>query len=371
LKLAIISHTEHYKTEDGNIVGWGPTISEINNLANEFELIYHVAFFHEGTPPPSSLQYTEPTIIFIPLPPTGGKSLKGKLSVLFKMPESLSIIRSILNKVDCFQVRTPLGMGVFLIPYLTFFSNKKGWYKYAGSWTLSNAPLAYRFQRWMLKKQSRKVTINGSWPNQLSHCITFENPCLTEQERKDGETLVESKSFFGPLSFCFVGRLEDEKGVHILMDAFSQLGDKRNIKSIELIGDGTKRSKYEKRALEIELPFIFHGFLSRNKVFELYKKCHFIVLPSQSEGFPKVIAEAMNFGCIPIVSDISSIGQYVNRENGYLIKNITASSLLNIFNEITATPEAILKKKALLGYRITNKFTFENYRNRVFNEILN
>lgn len=371
MKLAIISHTEHYKTQDGTIVGWGPTISEINNLANLFEVIYHVAFFHEGSPPLSSLQYTESNIIFVPLPPTGGKNLKGKLSVLFKMPQSLSIIRSLLKKVDCFQVRTPLGMGVFLIPYLTLFSDKKGWYKYAGSWTLSNAPVSYRLQRWMLKKQYRKVTINGNWHNQLEHCLTFENPCLTNMERVQGRTFIDSKSFTGPLSFCFVGRLEDEKGVHILMDAFSQLGDKTNIKSIELIGDGSKRNDYKMKAIKTDLPFTFHGFLSRGEVFEMYKKCHFIVLPSKSEGFPKVIAEAMNFGCIPIVSDISSIGQYINKENGYLIQNITPSSLLEIFTEIIAAPEAILKTKAISGYSITNKFTFENYRNRIFKEILN
>ena len=45
MKLAIISHTEHYPNQDGDIVGWGPTITEINHLLDRFEEIYHVAFF--------------------------------------------------------------------------------------------------------------------------------------------------------------------------------------------------------------------------------------------------------------------------------------------------------------------------------------
>ena len=40
MKLAIISHTEHFTDENGNLVGWGPTIREINYLAKHFEYIY-------------------------------------------------------------------------------------------------------------------------------------------------------------------------------------------------------------------------------------------------------------------------------------------------------------------------------------------
>jgi glycosyltransferase involved in cell wall biosynthesis len=288
------------------------------------------------------------------------------------MPQSLSIIRSIVKKVDCFQLRTPLGMGVFLIPYLTFFSDKKGWYKYAGNWNQDRPPLGYRVQRWFLKNQNRKVTINGKWKDQPKQCLTFENPCLSTKDRLSGQALIAKKEFSKPYNFCFVGRLEDEKGVQRILDAFNKFTNIELVGNIDFVGDGEKMKDYKRQARMNNLPINFYGFLRREEVFDIYKRCSFLLLPSTaSEGFPKVIAEAMNFGCIPIVSDISSIGQYVNEKNGYLIQNITASSLLNIFNEITATPEAILKEKALAGYDITNKFTFENYRNRIFKEILN
>lgn len=73
MKIAIISHTEHYKQPNGTIVGWGPTVSELNHLAQDFEEIYHIAFLHSGPPPPSSLPYTSPNIKFIALRPVGGK----------------------------------------------------------------------------------------------------------------------------------------------------------------------------------------------------------------------------------------------------------------------------------------------------------
>ena len=41
MKLLIISHTEHYRNSLGAIVGWGPTLTEINFLATVFDEIYH------------------------------------------------------------------------------------------------------------------------------------------------------------------------------------------------------------------------------------------------------------------------------------------------------------------------------------------
>ena len=197
MKLAIISHTAHYYSPDGTLVGWGPTITEISHLAAHFDHIYHVAFLHSEAPPPSAIPYQATNISFLALPPSGGKSMLGKFSVLKTAPAVLKIVRETLKKVDAFQLRTPVGMGVYLIPWLTLFSNKKGWYKYAGNWKQKKAPIGYAWQRALLKKQSRTVTINGAWPGQPKHCLTFENPCLTEVERKNGEKIIaEQRQMF-------------------------------------------------------------------------------------------------------------------------------------------------------------------------------
>ena len=140
MKLAIISHTEHYRNEEGDIVGWGPTITEINHLLDRFEEIYHVAFFHEVTPPPSSIAYQSDRVKFVALPPSGGRSLREKFTVISNFPKTLSIVNNVLKKVDFFQFRAPVGIGVYLIPYLTYRVKKKGWFKYAGNWAQENAP---------------------------------------------------------------------------------------------------------------------------------------------------------------------------------------------------------------------------------------
>lgn len=371
MKLAIISHTEHYTTHEGSIVGWGPTISEINHLAPYFTHIYHVAMLHKDSAPPSALPYKAANVTFVAIPPSGGKSIIAKFSLLFNMPKTLSIIKKSLGEVDYFQLRTPTGIGVYLIPFLTRFVKKKGWYKYAGNWNQENPPLGYALQRRLLKKQKRTVTINGSWPNQPKHCLTFENPCLTQDEREEGMQVIENRTYTGPFSFCFVGRLEDEKGVQRIIDAFSSIISNLDLGHIHFVGNGPKAKAYEMQCKSFNLPVTFHGFLKRDAVFDLYRSCSFLLLPSTaSEGFPKVIAEAMNFGCIPIVSAVSSIGQYINNKNGFVVTPTTALKLKEVLNIALNTESHKLMAKAKEGYVVAEDFTFSHYNNRIFTEIL-
>ena len=364
MKLAIISHTEHYKTTSGQIVGWGPTVTEINHLIQDFEAIYHLAYLHAEDPPPSALPYSSEHIHFIPLSPRGGKSWSDKLGILKGIPETLGKVRSLVGEVDAIQFRAPTGMGVYLIPYLSGLKSPKVWFKYAGNWNQNQPPLGYALQRYWLKRQNRPVTINGAWPEQPAHCFTFENPCLTQAERKEGAAIIAQKSYAAPFRFCFVGRLEDEKGVQRILDAFADL-PASTVAQIDFIGNGAKREQYEEQAKAQQLPARFHGFLQREAVFECYKKAHFLLLPSDSEGFPKVIAEAMNYGCIPIVSDVSCIGQYVNPQNGYKMKSIDTFGLQEAIQQALAVDISKHKAQAEACHTVAAHFTYAHYRKRI------
>jgi len=361
-KLTIISHTEHYKNPDGTIVGLGSTVTEINHLLEVFDEVVHVAMLHNILAPPSALPYTSDKITFIALPAVGGPSVNDKLAILYKAPRILKIIKKAIKKTDYFQFRAPTGIGVFVIPYLMFFNSNKGWFKYAGNWKQEKPPMAYGLQRWLLKKQNRFVTINGKWTNQPIQCLTFENPCLTNEEVAFGKELVKNKTLdTKAITFCFVGRLEDEKGLGLLIDAFKNLTDnqKAKIETIHIVGDGKSANVYKTKAIDSDLNFRFHGFMPRNQVHEIYKKSHAIVLPSASEGFPKVIAEAMNFGCLPIVSNISSIGDYIKEgQNGFLINELSTEGLLLEITKVLNLSETVFSKMISIQNRESLKFTY-------------
>ncbi|NND52329.1 MAG: glycosyltransferase family 4 protein, partial [Flavobacteriaceae bacterium] len=372
MKLAIISHTEHYLTEDGVIVGWGPTVNEINHLLEVYDEITHLAMLYKGDPPQSAHPYKSDKITFVPIPAVGGKSFLSKLNIIWNAPQTLMLISKHLKTANNFQFRAPTGIGVYLIPYLILFSKKKGWFKYAGNWNQKNAPIGYGLQRWFLKHQKRTVTINGSWEGQPKHCLTFENPCLTAQDLSEGEFVVSNKRLNLKLSFCFVGRLEREKGVERIIKAFSALTieEKEKIDQVYFVGDGNEADYFKDIAAQSGIRFNFKGYLSRNSVFDIYKRSHFFLLPSlASEGFPKVIAEAMNFGCVPIVSNVSAITQYVTDGiNGYVVDPVTIENLSNHLRLVIS-----IKKEAyrelISSNNMVQKFSYGYYNHRIKNDI--
>lgn len=371
--LTIISHTEHYLLPDGKIVGLGSTVTEINELLAIFDSITHVAMLHHTVAPPSALPYVSDKIKFVALPAVGGETLSDKMAILLQAPKILETIRKALKTSDYFQFRAPTGMGVFVIPYLIMFNSQKGWFKYAGNWKPSHAPLAYRFQKWLLERQSRMVTINGFWEDQPKQCLSFENPCLTEEEIQAGQLVIASKTFQFPLELCFVGRLEAAKGVDLIIEAVAGLDAKslHKIGVIHLVGAGQQLAVYQKRVGKLALPIIFHGYLSRTEVHQIYKKSQAILLPSASEGFPKVIAEAMNYGCVPIVSNVSSINHYIKQnKNGFLIETLDAMGVGKMLLEFLNLSEHQYFNLKQMNMAELKKFGYSHYNNRIKAEIL-
>ena len=54
-----------------------------------------------------------------------------------------------------------------------------------------------------------------------------------------------------------------------------------------------------------------HGWLPRPAINPLYADAHFMLLPSRSEGWPKVLSEAMAFGVVPLAGAVGSIPHYL------------------------------------------------------------
>ncbi|WMI69863.1 glycosyltransferase [Mangrovimonas sp. YM274] len=369
MKLAIISHTEHYTADDGRIVGWGPTVTELNHLLEVFEEIWHVAMWHDGSAPKSALPYEPYKIHFVPIPTVGGYGLGAKLSILWQAPKTLAIIRQTLKQVDCFQFRAPTGIGVYVLPFLSWYRQKPGWFKYAGNWNQDKPPLGYRWQRWWLKQQTRTVTVNGHWPKQPKHCLSFENPCLTQEELKEGLLWSGNRSIPRRWTFCYVGRIEDAKGVGRILEALKTLEPnyRSRIACVHLVGEGKSLDAYRLQANDCEIPILFHGALSRKEVFGIYKESDVFLMPTTaSEGFPKVIAEAMNFGCIPMVSQVSAITQYVeDQKHGWILENVEMASLHSALKDMMSLSSETYLDYVSECHEQVGPFSFKYYNDRI------
>jgi len=371
-KLAIISHTKHFINTDGEIVGWEPTVREINHLINIFDGIYHVAPLYKAAPHQANIPYSSNKTIFIPIIPTGGSGLIKKLTILLYLPFNLYKIIKVLRKVDWIHFRAPTNLGLIILPVLILYRNKKKWVKYAGNWGQKGIPFSYALQRWWLKNNinQSKVTINGIWDNQKPHLLSLHNPCMDEKELYLANEIGSKKIFSGRLNLCFIGRIDSNKGITNILKALRNLDTTlRRIKEINIAG-GIDGNSFEPNIDTNNIQINYLGWVNRSQLNKIYRKSHIIILPTQSEGFPKVIAEASAYGCVPVVTNISPINQYIIHEkNGLLLDK---PSVQNIQDYILKIEGGIfnLKNISTLTMKIANKFTFEYYINRIRSEIV-
>ena len=369
-ELLVISDTGVY-VEHGIAYGFGPVVKEIEVFLTVFNTITWIAFNRsDQMNNPSYLPITNKNCNIITLPNVGGDSLRDKFNIVKKYPLMWRTINENLGKNTFVHVRAPSNPA-FITALLSFnHSKKKFWFKYAGSW-IDKAPFFYRVQRFLLKnlKNNCTITVNGAWQNKSDHILAFENPCLFLSDRKKGKEVVLDKSISGIKKYCFIGGLNTNKGVLKALKAIKGLANNLNIE-FHIVGTGPLKGVIESEISSLKPKVIWYGALPKKQVHTIYENCHFLILPSKSEGFPKVVSEAMNFGCIPIVSKVSCIDQYIKNDiNGYLIEPNSMEELQKVIKKSYRISCEAYNSMILKNYNIAELFTYSNYIKRVKNDI--
>ncbi len=112
----------------------------------------------------------------------------------------------------------------------------------------------------------------------------------------------------------FVGRLSQEKGLDILINAFLYLKRKQMIKGYNLyiIGDGPEREKLELMS-EGDENILFLGYQKHEAALNYLAKAELLVLPSICyENFPMVMVEALLNGCKILVTDHGGMKEFAS-----------------------------------------------------------
>ncbi len=105
--------------------------------------------------------------------------------------------------------------------------------------------------------------------------------------------------------FVNVGRIVPQKGLHFLIDAYKNIDTD---KKVVIVGAPSFSGDYYTKMRELakgDDRIRFLGFQEGETLEQLYSNAYAYVHPSEYEGLPLVILEAMSFGLMPIVSDIA------------------------------------------------------------------
>ena len=369
--LLIISDTKIQK-RGNRYFGFNSVVLELEVFNKLFDQITWIAFdYSDLAKDKSLLEITESNIKLILLPRSGGKTIWSKLKIFFNIPLYLFNIINQVRRHKFIHVRGPSGP-MFLAHIVSLLCFRKQWFfKYANNWNDSTPPVFWHLQKkFMIQQSWIKGMVNGQWPDMPPHLLALENPCIHGSELGD---LNLSKFDNNPKRLLFVGRIEFEKGILIFLESLSRVNLEK-IDTISIVGMG-KNIKYlneflSNNLLDVKIEYL--GSQSKESVVNLMKLSHFLVLPTTaSEGFPKVVAEAWSVGCLPISSNISSIGQYVKHHgNGFIWDYSRKIDFAEILNDALEFDSAKLSELVKNGFDESQKFTYVNYEKRL-NSIFN
>lgn len=102
----------------------------------------------------------------------------------------------------------------------------------------------------------------------------------------------------------FLGRMVPEKGIHYLIEAFRGV---RTDRKLVVAGGASDSEAYIDRLKEQaggDSRIVFTGFVQKELLRELYSNAYVYVLPSDLEGMPLSLLEALSYGCCCVTSDI-------------------------------------------------------------------
>lgn len=179
----------------------------------------------------------------------------------------------------------------------------------------------------------------------IEECKKVENQAELKNEYNVSEKKV----------ILFVGRLEPEKNVSLLIHSFGELKKLDNEVVLFIIGDGSERKKLEQLAEELKIEDIyFEGYITFPKNVIYYKMADIFVLPSEYEPWGLVVNEAIIMGLPVVVSSHVGCREDLiqNGKNGYIFEN-------NDREDLTRCLQQTLNLE--IEFRMTDQWNYKQY----------
>ncbi|HDZ9219572.1 TPA: glycosyltransferase [Vibrio cholerae] len=150
--------------------------------------------------------------------------------------------------------------------------------------------------------------------------------------------LIENRDIHADatIKVLYVGYLRPAKGLTYLLESISELVHKRQLKiHLNIVGDGDYKNELIilAKKLEIEENIVFHGHVNfGEELINHYRTSDVFILPSLSEGSPRVILEAMANSLPVIATNVGNIPNLLADDRGICISAQSSKEITNALN---------------------------------------
>jgi len=280
-------------------------------------------------------------------------------------------IFKVMRKADHIHLRCPGNIGLVGAVVQIFFPKKIKTAKYAGNWDpKAKQPFTYKLQRWILSNtfltQNMQVLVYGDWENQTKNIKPFFTATYSESKIQSSKDKIQNSKFTVPYRFLFVGTLSKGKQPLYAIQLVEELLKNGKKVTLDFYGEGVLRPEIEHYIFQNNLgeSIKLKGNQSKETILEAYQTSHFLILPSKSEGWPKVVAESMFWGCVPIASPISCVPYMMgNGSRGIVLQEKLFEDVNQIVTVINN--QELYQKMASEGQSWSQQFTIDKFETEI------
>jgi glycosyltransferase involved in cell wall biosynthesis len=346
----IVTHVIHGKLQ-GGYFAYGPYVKEMNLWLKGFKKVLIIApvDVKKNVPNPIDIYYTNNNITVINIPEIKFTNFFSAVISIFQVfyIDLVLIYGFILSRH--IHLRCPGNIGLLGCIIQIFFPFKRKTAKYAGNWDPeSKQPLSYKVQRWVLNNTSItkniRVLVYGNWKDNSKNVLPFFTASYTSN-------LIDTDNQVKQIDNCtikclFVGTLSKGKNPMISVNVVEQLRKDGFEIRLDMYGEGSEYINIRNYISQNKLEEIIqlHGNVTEHELIGVYKNSHFLIFASDSEGWPKVVAESMFWGCLPITTNVSCVGEMIGYgERGVLVRK-DVNEILEHLKTLIQTPDRYIEK---------------------------
>lgn len=281
--------------------------------------------------------------------------------------------RAIWNRVrDSDAVHAPIPGDVGTIGILFALVQRKPLFvRYCGNWFVQRT-LAERFWRWGMEHfaggKNAMLATGGSQeaPSERNKNVKW---IFSTSLRRDQMPNIPPRCLprDGGLRIAIVCRQEPRKGTDVVINSMPLIRKSFPNASLDVVGDGSKLTELTRLANELKLDSAvrFHGRLEQGAVLDLLGRSHLFCYPtSASEGFPKVVLEALAVGLPVVATPVSVIPELMKLGGGALIETPDPAALATAVGKICSDHSgyAEMSERAMETAR---QYTLENWQKHI------
>jgi len=309
MNFVIITHVPHI-LEQNRYFAYAPYVREMNIWSKQLAKVTIVAPESKFKKTAIDIPYEHENIEFVAVDGFDVMDMKSIFTTVVKIPGICRNVYLAMQNADHIHLRCPGNMGLLASLVQILFPKKIKTAKYAGNWdSKSKQPLSYKLQKWILSNtfltRNMQVLVYGEWAEGSKNIKSFFTATYSEADKLP----VVTKDLEQKIRFVFVGTLVAGKNPMYAIQLVETLHKKGFDVALALYGEGKERNKLEQYIIQNNLEKIIslEGNQTQEKVRKAYEQSHFVILPSQSEGWPKAVAEGMFWGCVPVATKVSCV----------------------------------------------------------------